>query len=69
MNENYADIPVPTPTRLPDGETRISRARDVTIHQAVNGYIVSIGCQTYVHEGKAATGLAKLVAYLEKYEK
>lgn len=41
----------------------------VRIEKVSNGYICKIGCQTYVHEGRAETGLKKLLEYFEKFEK
>lgn len=41
----------------------------VSIEKVNNGYICKIGCQTYVHEGRAETGLKKLLEYFERYEK
>ena len=40
-----------------------------SIEKVSNGYICRIGCQTYVHEGRAETGVKKLVEYFEKFEK
>lgn len=42
----------------------------VTIRQVANGYVCEIGCQTYVHEGGAMSGLTKLYeGYFKQYEK
>jgi hypothetical protein len=40
----------------------------VTITKVANGYICKIDCQTFVHEGKAVSGVKKLLDYFQSFE-